>query len=250
MIRKLFIILSMLLVLIFTTGYRHIGQEVVKKYAEEKTQVCTVAGYAFLWPVSDISAYAGVEGTSTPYIVHVWDNAGHVAIGYLGNVGAGASLGADVLAGWDFTAGWTVSMFTTITDADTLHCTNIGGVTHDAGPLVVGAYYKLVATGTDDMTSVDFHNWTSSYDTSLHRIGQGWDTYYFMADAETFYIRTVGAGDADFTVLTMEPYITPPATALRIVSEKDSNLRGWKHVDTGFKYRNTTHNIQIMRARQ
>jgi len=225
------------------------GLEIVKRYAGETTQVCTVAGYSFLWPTSDISAYAGVEGTNTPFMVHVWDNDGHVAIGYLGNAGAGEGYGADVLAGWDFTSGWTAKMFCSITDANELNCTNVGGVLVDVPPLTVGTYYKLVVTGNHDMTSLDFHNWESTYDTTYHRIGQGFDTYNFMADDTNFYIATIGSGDAEITGMTIEPCITPPVTALRIVSAKDSVLRGWKHVDTGLKYKNTTHNIQIMRAR-
>lgn len=69
--------------------FKFAGQEIIARLTGEPCKLSFANGQAFFWPDTDISAYVGTEGSDTPYQVHVWDNAGKVAIGILGAVGDG-----------------------------------------------------------------------------------------------------------------------------------------------------------------
>ena len=86
-----------------------------------------IDGTAFVWLAGvDLSPYAGVAGSSTPYIIEVTDGAGVKAWGYLAEQGAGETLTTEKIVNggfatdtdWVKNTGWTISGGTGNVDRD------------------------------------------------------------------------------------------------------------------------------------
>jgi len=120
--KRLKLFLAVLLVLAFAQSadafrFPPIGQTLVATYSEA-AYISKDGTNDFLWPTSDISAYAGVEGTRATHMAYIW-SAGKRAIAYLGAAGAGETGGGNLFtANQNFETGGTGGDFDGGAEAD------------------------------------------------------------------------------------------------------------------------------------
>ncbi len=219
----------------------------------------------------DLSAFAGTEGSDTPYMLVLSDGS-KVAWGYIGAADAAEGLGADLfdVGAGVFTAGtysWTTYGTNTIAnDANTLKVTyvdNAAGAllylrdTADlSSNLTIGKLYKLTfdtKVGVGDNVTVSL--WSSGYSV-LSRVVTETDftnvTWYFTADsANNMYIRQgfMGAGEDiwfDNIVLTEVTHVG--TDAVHIVSTRNGSTRNWAGIGAGFGYNDSAYTFEVRKT--
>ncbi len=221
----------------------------------------------------DLNPFAGVEGSDTPYMLVLTDDAGDkVAWGYIGAADAAEGLGADLfdVGAGVFTAGtysWmTYGTNTIANDANTLKVTyvdNTAGAllylrdTADlSSNLTIGKLYKLTFdTKVDVGDNVTVSLWSSGYNV-LSRVVTETDftnvTWYFTADsANNMYIRQgfMGAGEDiwfDNIVLTEVTHVG--TDAVHIVSTRDGGTRNWAGIEATFDYNDSAYTFEVRKT--
>ena len=263
------------------------GRQLVTKFSEA-CKISANGTYDFLWPATDISAYAGVEGTKASYLAHVWDGAGKRLVGYLGAAGAAKTLGAEVFSDANCTSpaseanattGWTnheTSPFTTfessavdkhdgtyslhaVANANSQSCryqkTVTVGTLYYAAPL----WYKIVNGDADSRAYIALTNPAeTTFAGSGTSVGDtewtAFDEAYFTADSTTILWRVTEAGTGDDVELyidetSLKPVTDCPATALHVWKDQTCATRGWLSKDTGFNYKAASYTVQIFKVR-
>lgn len=187
----------------------------------------------------DISPFAGVAGSSTPYFIDIIDSSGTAhCFGYLAEADGSLALGTDVANGWDFTDGWTTAGGgTTADDKDSFTTYANGGLYKDI--LTVGKHYKLTvnlsSTTTVNLSIID-------PGVAITAIGTGSGTYYFTAvtDYTHFYFNNIAAGTTDVTTFTCEEVTALGADGCHIVSTKGGSTQNWAYKDASFDFNDSS----------
>ena len=224
-----------------------------------------IDGAAFIWANGvDLSAYAGVDGTSTPYMIQVTDSAGKSAWGYLGAQGSGVTYGSNLclngefetdLSGW----GWANGTISRVSGGYSgTYCLELNDTATGAHGF---AYYSRSLTGVRRaLLELDFRAkrgahttgwkaWLADYDTWASvtsvptgsstswtaataygtQIGDGWHIIYHSQDP-------VGAtGTLLLDAVRVRQVVEGPATnSLHIVSTPNGSTRNWTYIEPGF----------------
>ena len=218
---------------------------------QANTRLSMINGSAFVWLLAvDISAYAGVAGTSTPYMIEVIDGAGKKAWGYLVEEGAGETLGADVVVNGDFDpdSDWTKGVDWTISGG-TLNINTVG-ITFTStyqtpvdATWAIGALFKT----TMDVTAITAGQVAVLMETNQAAINWTGTTgaksgYVTKNLAGKLYVYKLNAATtASVDNLIVKKVTDGPATySLRVVSALNGSTRNWAYAESGFNANHTS----------
>ena len=211
------------------------GEVLVATYSEA-CKLSMDGTYDFLWPTSDISAYAGVEGTKAAYMAHVWDAAGKRATAYLGAAGAGEMLGLNIYATFDFTDSWSRAgaEAVTIIDANSFSTESQGQGLFKA-TFTANKLYKVSGTKTSgDLVSMNALDDAVTIRKEICNVGAtGYHTA--VAGILNLYLRSsLNSLTIDMSTIVVQQVTDCAATGALIVSTLGGTTRSWTSVDTGF----------------
>ncbi len=216
----------------------------------EACKLSLVDGTAFLWPGTDISAFAGVEGSSTPYQVTVGDDGGKFAKGWAGAVGGGEALGGEIVTNGTFTADtdWTINSATITIAGGELHFLNTvnnRGIKQNA---VASHNGELIKTSLDvaNATGLAVKHYVFSDWTPVVIGSNGTHVDYILVGSDAVELKLwhwAGAGTADMDNFSMKQVIDCPATALHIVNAKNGSTQNWTSIDAGFNYNAASYTV-------
>lgn len=229
-----------------------------------------VDGNAFLRVQGvDLSPFAGVEGTDTPYMVVLTDQAGKVAWGYLGAADAAQALAASL---WDANASvfagagtysWVAYGTNTIAnDANSLKITYGNSATgayvylRDAddlsSDLTVGALYKLTfdaKVGAGDNVSVEVKYSPLVFVTETEFTSK---TIYFTAvHATTIYLQmnNMSAGEIIWLDnLVLQEVLHAGTDAVHLVSTRNGATRNWAGIEAGLDYNDSAYTFEVRKT--
>lgn len=233
----------------------------------------------------DLSPYAGVEGTSTPYMITVHDSAGKTARGYIGAADAGETLGSNIIttnpgfesaltsgtdddANSDNFPNWTetnddANGAKTLAMTDSVH----GGTR--AAKIIRGTVLATMARAIQALTTdgklYKLSVWNHGDGTYSGRItlSNAWSTTYTgitgTSYAETVWYFTDPAANVSLTLyppgfvnayayfddISIQEVTNGPATGVHIVSEKDGSTRNWTSIDSGFDYNDSAYTFEV-----
>lgn len=235
--------------------------------------LCTANGAAFFKATGvDLSPYAGVEGSSTPYQLAVHDLEGKSAVGYIGAADQAETLGADLFdpGAGTFDVGtycwWPYGANTVSNDANTLKVTYVNNgegamfllrnATDLTTDLTVGKLYKLTfdmkrqGGGSDprprvyDGASRDVYG---AYCSSAVFVPY---TFYFVArhatDAQIYFQSVDVPIWIDNLVLYEVTHVG--AAGVHIVSANGGATRNWASIDAGFIYNDYGYAFEVLAA--
>lgn len=185
----------------------------------------------------DISPFAGVAGTATPYKIRLLDSGLFLCEGYLAEADAALALGSDVMTGWDFTSGWT-AINTTINDNNSFTANAAYGYIIWDTALTSGGLYKLVivASASVGVWKFQTRNDVGGWNTITSSNG----TYYFVGrggGTADILLQCVSNGATlDLTTLEIFPVTHVGADGCHVVSTKNGSTQNWASKDASFDY--------------
>jgi len=235
------------------------GGDILVATYTEAAKLSMDGTYDFLWPTSDISAYAGVEGTRATHMAHVWDSAGKRAIAYLGAAGAGETLsGVEKFTNGDMTSdeppgtAWTRGTDWTIT----------GGVAVSTGLSAENNLYQSIYPTRYSLVKLTADITRTSGSCKLNLIGVKYGDTITTSATHSFYVTHPYNYVAPYGILAS--YLTFAGTAdnlsaqivtdcavtgLHCFSDITCNTRGWVSTDAAFDYNAASYTIQIFKLR-
>lgn len=237
---------------------------------------------AMLYADEDLSAYAGTDGTSTPYKIIILDSSAKTATAYLGSVGGGLTLGSELIsnAGFETAGGGGADVFANWTE----HADD--GAIDDEGAIVHGGSHaaKFTCGPATKLTRIDqqqTHNAGGLYKASFYTRGDGvnagrYGIYSFSLPGYLISPKSTGVSGTNYTQIDqiyntqggtlLSPALwCPPvsggisyfddvsvkqitdcaATGLHIYTTRGGSTRGWT-ADSGFDW-NDIQTINIYR---
>jgi len=244
--------------------------------SDEPCKLSLVDGTAFFWPDTDISAYVGTEGSYTPYIVEITDDAGKVAIGYLGAVGGGKTLGSELTTNGNMETDDNWQAVNTPTTFEQSTDQKHGGL--NSWKFTVDAQFEGIEPKDADKFSLtigvlyEFDCWVYPDDTTTCRIGVNDSSGWIVAEDKigldqdgwnniTRYCTCAGSTVSGYVVVasptaqvsgtwynddfSFKPVTDCPATALKVVSALDGSTHNWTSIETGFDYNQADYDVSI-----
>lgn len=228
----------------------------------------------------DLSPFAGVEGTSTPYKLELTDTAGKVASGYIGAADAVEALGGELLSnvGFETAGGGGADIWGTwnegagdgaLADETVL----VHGGSHAAKitagasantfvrqqiTVTPGKLYKLTFWTRGDGTNAGRYgvrdSSTSIWLISVRSTNVSGAVYtqaiaYFVPiDISVWiwgYCPSANGGIAYFDDYSLKEATHVGVDGVHIVSAKDGSTRNWKSVASGFLYNDTVYTFDV-----
>ncbi|MFH1898610.1 MAG: hypothetical protein ABH886_10355, partial [Candidatus Desantisbacteria bacterium] len=207
-----------------------------------------------------LASFAGVAGSSTPYLIDIADSAGKHCFGYLAESDAAEALGGELIVNGDFSvalgAEWDLVIagggsiaivagelvFTQVTQTQLFATQDI--------PTTIGKLYKL----TIEMISEGASGYNAVYiGTSIrgsqtyssgYTINPGVKTIYFIAEATLSYISIQDIGsDGEITIwdnVSVKEVTSLGTNGCHIVSTKNGATQNWVYKDASFDYNDSS----------
>ena len=238
------------------------GGDILVATYTEAAKLSMDGTYDFLWPTSDISAYAGVEGTRATHMAHVWDSAGKRAIAYLGAAGAGETLGGELLTSLTNNASTNQYETFDVIGVEISSAINSSGegraVSNDMVSLPKGALFKYTGnltlnSGDGPIIAIGANNAGGNLSPAggnTSALTDGANSKYVTQGGIYTYIGLINTGNASFALAgsSFQKVTDCAVTGLHCFSDITCNTRGYVS-DTGIDPNAATKTIQIFKLR-
>jgi len=195
----------------------------------------------------DISPYAGVAGTSTPYMIVITDSAGKKIWGYLAEADGTLALGADIFGGngdcaTDFFdlkgTGWSHDAGNEEYDCDGSQATGTNLQENDI--LTIGKLCKIVFTVRNYITGT-ITPLAGKDGLGMGQIADGTYTEYIVCLGNTnFYLYANSSFDGSVDDNTVQEVTALGADGCHVVSTKNGSTRNWANKEAGFDYNDSS----------
>ncbi len=216
----------------------------------------------------DLSPFAGVEGSSTPYVIDLKDANGKEATGFIGAADAAETLGDEEVTNGEFssdTSAWSGTNCTLASvgggqAGNCLEITRTGGSYQQARQtcsLTVGKLYEIsayVKSGTSGNETYVVGVWGSATDFNVYLTGTSSGTWaqrtgYFVAEETSLMVclrkTTTTEGTMLFDTVTLKEVAHVGTDGVHIVSAENGATRNWQSVESGFEYNGSSYTFDI-----
>lgn len=213
----------------------------------------------------DLSPYAGVAGSSTPYKIILKDSTGKQAIGYIAEADTTETLASSILTdgGLELCTGWSQTRGTLSADAVSPHggtysgrftrnATSTDGYFYRSISPTVGKLYKVTCwLKRGDSTNVRAYiGPVGSYSTIGITTATSWTMFsiYWTALASSIVLfSTVGSNGqySNIDDVLVEEVTHVGTTGVHIVSTLNGSTRNWASIESGFNYNDTSYTFDV-----
>lgn len=196
-----------------------------------------------------LAGYIGVEGTSTPWRINVYDPDGDLAYGFVGAAGGGVALDAESYSTADFAADadWTKGTGWAISGGVGTATTASSNITQAITP-TSGKLMKHVVTITARTAgSLQFFCDNAAV-TSYSMSAAATYTSYRTSTAVANYGFTAVAASLSIDNASLKQVTDCADTGAHIVSAKDGSTHNWASIGANFNYNSANYRVELRRA--
>lgn len=197
-----------------------------------------------------LASYVGVEGTSTPWRMNVYDKAGVLSYGFVGEAGGGVTFGAELYtnpafgadANWTKGTSWAIGAGVATATAAT------STLTEDAVDPTAGHLLRHQVTITARTAgSIHFICDNAALTSYVMTVAA---TYTGYRTSQSTAVYGFGAAGASLSIdnASLKQMTECAATGVHIVSTKDGSTKNWTSIGAGFNYNDSGYRVELRRA--